>query len=167
MATPENTFNKVDHLKTLGVSAATEYRFDTPTTDILETFANTAVGRDYVIELKIPEFTSHCPKTGQPDYSNFYIRYIPNDVCLESKSIKLYMGAYRSFGCFMESTVNKIIDDWVVVCSPKWIEVHGIYAPRGGITLNVYSEYIQEGFIVPPDARKSKSGQYNNFTFSG
>jgi len=155
------TFNDVSKIDKLG-SGSTRYDYDEPLVEILETFDNTAVGRDYLIELKLPEFTSHCPKTNQPDFANFYVRYVPDLKCLESKSIKLYMGAFRTFGCFMESTVNKIIDDWVVACDPKWIEVHGIFAPRGGITLNVYSEYIRKGFEVPADYRKGKAGQFNS-----
>lgn len=154
-------FNDVSKIDKLG-SGSTMYNYDEPSPSILETFDNTAINRDYLIELKLPEFTSHCPKTNQPDFANFYIRYIPDLKCLESKSIKLYMGAYRNFGCFMESTVNKIIDDWVTVCDPKWIEVHGIFAPRGGITLNVYSEYVREGYIVPSDYRRARTGQFNN-----
>ena len=160
--TERKTFNDVSNIKSLG-SGTTKYDYDEPTPDILETFKNTAIGRDYLIELKLPEFTSFCPKTRQPDFANFYIRYIPDLVCLESKSIKLYMGAFRNFGCFMESTVNKIIDDWVSVCAPKWIEVQGIFAPRGGITLNVYSEYVIEGYTVPADFRRVKSAQFCSF----
>lgn len=145
----QKTLNKVEHLKTLGVSAGTDYSYDEPTADILETFDNTAVGRPYVIELLLPEWTGMCPKTGQPDMANMVIRYIPNLKCVESKSLKLYVVAYRNYGCFMESTTNKFIDDFIAACDPNWIQVTGKFAARGGITLNVYAEHTKDGFELP------------------
>lgn len=83
----------------------------------------------------------NCPKTKQPDFAHISVAYIPRDLCIESKSMKLYVFSYRQYGCFMESTTNKFIDDMVAACNPYYVKVFGIFNPRGGIDLNVFAEY--------------------------
>ncbi|MDO8644695.1 MAG: preQ(1) synthase [bacterium] len=100
----------------------------------LETFSNPRPGRDYEIAMDCPEFTCLCPKTGQPDFATIRIRYIPNKLCVELKSLKLYLWSYRNEGGFHEDLTNKILDDLVKACAPKWMEVVGDFNVRGGIT---------------------------------
>ena len=109
--------------------------------DILETFQNSYPGRNYTIEIICPEFTSVCPKTGQPDYGTMTIRYIPNEKCVELKSLKFYMQRYRNEGIFYENVTNRILDDLVAVIEPKWLELTAAFTPRGGISTNVVVEY--------------------------
>lgn len=99
---------------------------------ILDTFANPSPGRDYQIEFVFPEFTSMCPVTGQPDFATITITYVPRRLCVEMKSLKLYFFAYRNRGIFYESVVNRILDDLVAVLKPKWMQVVGDFAVRGG-----------------------------------
>ena len=109
--------------------------------DILETFANSYPGRNYQIEIVCPEFTSVCPKTGQPDYGTITIRYIPKEKCVELKSLKFYMQRFRNEGIFYENVTNRILDDLVAVIEPKWLELTAKFTPRGGISTNVIVEY--------------------------
>ena len=109
--------------------------------DILETFANSYPGRNYQIEIICPEFTSVCPKTGQPDYGTMTIRYIPKEKCVELKSLKFYMQRFRNEGIFYENVTNRILDDLVAVIEPKWLELTAEFTPRGGISTNVTVEY--------------------------
>ena len=109
--------------------------------DILETFANSYPGRNYQIEIICPEFTSVCPKTGQPDYGTMTIRYIPKEKCVELKSLKFYMQRFRNEGIFYENVTNRILDDLVAVIEPKWVELTAKFTPRGGISTNVIVEY--------------------------
>ena len=126
----------VPELTKLG-SKTTEYQYDEPSINILETFSNKNPNRQYQIEFIFPEFTSLCPKTGQPDFAIITIRYIPKEKCIESKSLKLYFFAFRSYGAFMEAITNKILDDLVLVCQPQWMEVVGQFNARGGTHINV------------------------------
>lgn len=103
----------------------------------LETFANPEPGRDYRIEIRCPEFTSVCPKTGQPDFGTITIRYIPGAKCVELKSLKLYLQGFRNRGIFYEAVVNAILDDFVAACGPECAEVVGEFSARGGITSRV------------------------------
>ena len=103
----------------------------------LETFPNPAPGRDYTIEIVCPEFTSVCPKTGQPDFGTITFRYTPDRLCVELKALKLYLQAYRNQGIFYEAATNRILDDFVRACSPRRCEVTGAFTPRGGITTTV------------------------------
>lgn len=135
-------------LKVLG-SNSTNYKYDSPVPEILETFPNNAPQRDYLIELKFPEFTSLCPKTGQPDFARIQVRYIADKVCLESKSIKLYFFAYRNYGSFMETITNKILTDFVEACQPRWMEVTCNFNPRGGLEINPTVTYTKPGFVKP------------------
>lgn len=109
--------------------------------EILETFQNPAPERDYVIEHVAPEFTSVCPKTGQPDFATMTLRYIADQKCVELKSLKLYFVSYRNEGIFYEAVVNKILDDIVAVLAPRYAVIEGEFAVRGGITSTVVAEY--------------------------
>lgn len=136
------SIDKVDHLKSLG-SGMTEYSYEGPDVKILEVFPNRTPDRDYSVELVFPEFTSLCPKTGQPDFGTITVKYTPNKMCIESKSLKLYFFSFRNVGSFMESIVNKIRDDLVLACNPKSMKVEGVFKPRGGIEIIVHSYFIQ------------------------
>ena len=112
-----------------------------PSQDILETFENQFPKRDYLIEIVCPEFTSVCPKTGQPDFATINIKYVPAKFCIELKSLKLYMFSYREEGEFHEHVTNKILDDIVAKCSPIRAEVVGDFNVRGGIKTVVTAKY--------------------------
>lgn len=103
----------------------------------VETFPNPERKREYVVEFEVPEYTAVCPKTGQPDFGTIRIRYAPDRSCLEMKSLKLYFFGYRDRGVFYEAAVNEILDDLVASCRPRWMEVVGEFAPRGGMTATV------------------------------
>lgn len=118
----------------------TKYRYDQPKPSILESFENKARHRNYLIELVYPEFTSLCPVTGQPDFATITVRYIPETLCIESKSFKLYLVAYRNYGAFMETITNTILDDVARACKPQWMQVVGAFNARGGTTITVTAE---------------------------
>jgi 7-cyano-7-deazaguanine reductase len=101
--------------------------------EALETFPNPSPGRDYTIDIDCPEFTSVCPKTGQPDFGAIRVSYVPDKTCVELKSLKLYLGSYRQMGIFYEAVTNKILDDLVAACAPKRMTVVGDFNVRGGI----------------------------------
>ena len=107
----------------------------------LETFANTHPRRDYTIVFDCPEFTSLCPITGQPDFGCIKIEYVPDRLCIESKSLKLYLFAYRTHGAFHEEVVNRILEDVVKACNPRRALVTGEFRPRGGISISVRCAY--------------------------
>ena len=109
----------------------------------LELFDNPAPERDYDITIRCPEFTSLCPKTGQPDFGQITIEYCPDKFCIELKSLKFYMQSYRNKGIFYESLTNKILDDLVAACRPKRMKVISEFTPRGGITTQVVAEHSQ------------------------
>jgi len=109
--------------------------------DVLETFDNPFPQRNYVIETICPEFTSLCPKTGQPDFGTLTISYIPDRRCFELKSLKLYLQQYRNHGAFYEAVTNTILDDLVAVTQPRWMKIVGAFTPRGGIRTSVIAEY--------------------------
>lgn len=127
-------------LKGLG-SGKTEYVFAEPTKEILETFSNKYPDRKYNVEFRFPEFTSLCPITKQPDFAEIVINYIPDKLCIESKSLKLYFFAYRDFGSFMESITNKVLEDCVAVCDPHYMEVIGKFNARGGTFITVTANH--------------------------
>lgn len=104
---------------------------------ILESFENPQPGRDYEITIDCPEFTSLCPNTGQPDFGTISICYCPNELCLELKALKIYLHGYRSEGIFYEALVNRILDDLVAACRPRFMDVSGHFTARGGITTTV------------------------------
>ena len=107
----------------------------------LETFPNPRPERDYEIEIRCPEFTSVCPKTGLPDFGEILIRYVPDAACIELKSLKYYLVAYRNEGIFYEAVTNKILDDLVAACQPRRMTVTGAFTARGGITTSVVADY--------------------------
>jgi 7-cyano-7-deazaguanine reductase len=116
--------------------------FDMPTST-LETFPNPSPGRDYEIEIRCPEFTSVCPKTGLPDFGEIIIRYVPDERCLELRALKYYMIEFRNKGIFYEAVTNLILDDLVAVCGPRRMTVIGDFSARGGITTTVTASYEQ------------------------
>lgn len=117
---------------------------DSPGKARLEAFENAYSGRDYWIEFDCPEFTSICPVTGQPDFGHIVIRYIPDKLCLESKSLKFYLFSFRNHGTFHEEAVNRILDDIVRTLRPRKALVTGNFNPRGGIAIKVEASYPPE-----------------------
>lgn len=109
--------------------------------EILEAFTNQHPGNDYWVRFNCPEFTSLCPITGQPDFATIYIDYIPDIKMVESKSLKLYLFSFRNHGSFHEDCVNIIMKDLIKLMDPKYIEVTGIFTPRGGISIYPYANY--------------------------
>lgn len=107
----------------------------------LEMFENPRPGRDYTITMRCPEFTSVCPKTGQPDFGQIVIEYCPDKLCIELKSLKFYMQSFRNKGIFYESLTNDILDDLCGECKPKWMKVTSKFTPRGGISTDVVADY--------------------------
>ena len=107
----------------------------------IEAFPNPNPGRDYTIEMECPEFTSVCPRTGQPDFGAIHISYVPDQKCIELKSLKLYLWSYRQEGIFYEAATNKILDDLVISCSPRRMTVKGEFSVRGGICTVVTADY--------------------------
>lgn len=103
--------------------------------EVLETFVNKHPERDYLVTFDCPEFTTLCPKTGQPDFGHIYITYIPRERMVESKSLKLYLFSFRNHGDFHEDCVNIILNDLAALMDPKYIEVKGVFMPRGGISI--------------------------------
>ncbi len=114
---------------------------ETPKIDVWE---NKYSDRDYVVDLTTNEFTCICPKTGLPDFATVNVHYTPNKSCIELKSFKYYLISYRDIGIFHEHLVNKVLDDIVKACDPRWIQVEVIMNSRGGIQTTVTSEYPQE-----------------------
>ncbi len=112
-----------------------------PSRATLETFENPFPARDYIIESICPEFTSLCPKTGQPDFGTLTITYIPDRMCFELKSLKLYLQQYRNHGAFYERVANLILDDLVAVTSPRWMRIEAAFTPRGGIRSTITVEH--------------------------
>ena len=119
-------------------------RMTTEPSKTLEVFANPKPGRNYAIDMECPEFTCLCPRTGQPDFATIHIRYIPDELCIELKSLKLYLWSYRNEGTFHEALVNKILDDLSAVCSPRFMEIIGDFYVRGGIHTTVTASLGEE-----------------------
>ncbi|MFH2002312.1 MAG: preQ(1) synthase [Planctomycetota bacterium] len=111
----------------------------------LETFQNAYLDREYEIDITCPEWTAVCPKTGQPDFGTIRILYVPDKLCIELKSLKLYMFSYRNEGIFHETVTNKILDDIVDACRPIRAQVEGRFNVRGGITTVVTAKYRKPG----------------------
>lgn len=131
--------NNLDGLTLLG-SGNTEYK-TAYSPDVLEVFCNKHTENDYMVTFNCPEFTSVCPKTGQPDFATIIINYIPDELMVESKSLKLYLFSFRNHGDFHEDCVNIIMKDLKKLMSPKYIEVKGIFSPRGGIAIYPFANY--------------------------
>ena len=132
-----------DSLKSLG-SKTTQYRMDYAP-DVLETFVNKHQENDYWVRFNCPEFTSLCPITGQPDFAEIRINYIPDVKMVESKSLKLYLFSFRNHGDFHEDCINIIMKDLIRLMDPKYIEVTGLFTPRGGISIYPYANYGRPG----------------------
>lgn len=114
---------------------------------LLEVFDNAYPDRDYTVVHEAPEFTSVCPKTGQPDFATISIEYIPDKLCIELKSLKFYLNSYRNDGIYFESVTNKILDDLVEVCKPRYMFISAEFNVRGGIGSVVEVEYESEDFF--------------------
>ena len=131
-----------DNLQALG--RKTVYR-DNYAPEVLETFENRHKENDYWVKFHCPEFTSLCPITGQPDFAEIIISYIPDVKMVESKSLKLYLFSFRNHGDFHEDCVNTIMKDLIRLMDPKYIEVKGLFTPRGGISIHPYANYGRPG----------------------
>jgi 7-cyano-7-deazaguanine reductase len=114
----------------------------------LETFPNPARTTDYTIRMTLPEFTCLCPKTGQPDFATFELEYVPDVLCVELKSLKLYMWSFRDRGAFHEAVTNQIADDLAAACAPSFLRLTGKFNVRGGIYTSVIVERRKPGWIA-------------------
>lgn len=119
-------------------AASAEFR------DLLETFDNQFPEREYTIEIVCPEFTSVCPKTGQPDFGTLTITYVPAKKCVELKSLKLYLQRFRNEGIFYEHVTNRILDDLAAKVEPRRMQLKAAFTPRGGISTVVTAEFVAE-----------------------
>ncbi len=131
-----NELDGVSLLGDTGVKYPTEY-----SPDLLETFVNKHPDNEYVVTFNCPEFTSLCPKTGQPDFAEIIISYIPRVRMVESKSLKLYLFSFRNHGDFHEDCVNIIMKDLIRLMDPRYIEVTGYFTPRGGISIYPFANF--------------------------
>jgi len=130
----------------------TNYKYDYDPS-VLETFENQHQDNDYFVKFNIPEFTSLCPMTGQPDFAAIHISYIPNVKMVESKSLKLYMFSFRNHGAYHEDCVNLIMKDLIELMDPRYIEVWAKFTPRGGISIDPYCNYGKPGTTFEDMAR--------------
>ena len=116
----------------------------------LETFANPTPERDYTIRIRVPEFTCLCPKTGQPDFATLHLEYVPDGLCVELKSLKLYVWSFRDEGAFHEAVTNRILDDLVFACQPRFLRLRVEFNVRGGVYTDVVVEHRQDGWSPAP-----------------
>lgn len=137
---------KTDEMKDLTLlgNQKTDYIYEYDP-NILEAFDNRHVDNDYFIKFNFPEFTSLCPMTGQPDFATIYFSYIPDQRCVESKSLKLYLFSYRNHGDFHENCINTIGKDLIALLEPRYLEVWGKFTPRGGLSIDPYFNYGKPG----------------------
>src|ERR1700693_456467 len=117
----------------------------------LESFPNPSPQRDYRIHMEIPEFTCLCPRTGQPDFATLYLDYVPDRVCVELKSLKLYIGSYRNQGAFHEAVTNRILDDLAKATKPRYMRLAARFYVRGGFFTTVIAETRKRGWRPPPE----------------
>ena len=117
----------------------------------LEIFDNPQPDKDYTIRIRMPEFTCLCPKTGQPDFATLHLEYVPDRSCIELKSLKMYVWSFRNEGAFHEAVTNRILDDMVAACQPRFMRLTAEFGVRGGIYTTVIAEHRQEGW--QPTAR--------------
>ena len=136
------TEEELNGVNLLGQSA-TEYP-STYCPSVLETFENKHTDNEYLVTFNCPEFTSLCPKTGQPDFAKIIINYIPRQKMVESKSLKLYLFSFRNHGDFHEDCINIIMKDLVKLMDPRYLEVIGIFTPRGGISIYPFANYADD-----------------------
>jgi len=141
-------------LTLLGNSQASSPK--SPQQATLEAFPNPNVRRDFLIRIDCPDFTSLCPVTGQPDFAEIFVEYIPDARCLETKSLKLYLASYRNVHSFNEAVINRILDDLVGACHPRHMRVEGRFAARGGLALTVVAEHPQKTSGAAQPAKKEK-----------
>jgi 7-cyano-7-deazaguanine reductase len=116
----------------------------------LQTFTNPTPRRDYRIHMEIPEFTCLCPKTGQPDFATLFLDYVPDRLCVELKSLKLYVWAYRDEGAFHEAVTNRILDDLVQATRPRFMRLTARFNVRGGIFTTIVAEHAKRGWKLAP-----------------
>jgi 7-cyano-7-deazaguanine reductase len=128
----------------------------------LETFDNPQPGRDYHIHMEIPEFTCLCPKTGQPDFATLVLDYIPDQRCVELKSLKLYIWSFREEGAFHEAVTNRILDDLVAATQPRFMRLTAKFFVRGGIFTNVVAEHHKPGWQSTPRVDLSRFETQSN-----
>jgi 7-cyano-7-deazaguanine reductase len=121
------------------------YPPETVTFPVIDVWDNKNRDRDYVIHIEVPEFTSVCPMTGLPDFGTLIIDYVPDAGCIELKAFKYYVLAYRNVGIFYENVINRVRDDLIKACQPKYLRIRGDFTPRGGISTQVLVEYKQPG----------------------
>lgn len=143
------------HLRQLGTG-----RMEQPTgphASLLEAFPNRHPERPHMISIAFPEFTSLCPVTGQPDFGTIVVEYIPDTHCVESKSFKLYMFAYRNHQSFMETITNTMLNDIVSVLDPLWCRVKGLFAPRGATCIHVFAEHFKDLSLSRTDGLSADS----------
>ena len=131
-----------DHLQSLGHKAEIPTDYNPA---VLEAFENRHQERDYWVQFNCPAFTTICPITGQPDFAELKIMYIPDKMMVESKSLKLYLFSFRNHGDFHEDCVNIIMNDLIRLMDPRYIEVIGLFVPRGGISIHPYANYGRPG----------------------
>lgn len=115
----------------------------------LETFDNPSPDRDYTIHIRIPEFTCLCPKTGQPDFANMQLSYVPDRSCIELKALKLYIWSFRDEGAFHEAVTNRILDDIVAACAPRFARLTAEFNVRGGTYPTIVAEFRKPGWQAP------------------
>jgi len=115
----------------------------------LETFANPRPGRDYTIRIRMPEFTCLCPKTGQPDFAELELEYVPNEQCVELKALKMYIWSFRDEGAFHEDVTNQILDDLVKATAPKFMRLTADFNVRGGVYTKVVAEHRDPAWTAP------------------
>ena len=120
----------------------------TKPTKSIETFFNKSSKRDYFVKIKIPEFTCLCPMTGQPDFATIYIVYVPDELCIELKSLKLYMWSFRNQGAFHEEVSNQILEHLTSKTKPKYMQVTAQFLVRGGIYTTIVVDYLKDGFTL-------------------
>lgn len=133
---------KTEELQSCSLLGAAGVKYPTDyAPEMLETFENKHPEHDYLVTFNCPEFTSLCPKTGQPDFGHIIINYIPDKLMVESKSLKLYLFSFRNHGDFHEDCVNIIMKDLVRLMNPRYLEVRGIFLPRGGISIIPFANY--------------------------
>ena len=147
---------KASGIKASGVKALgqpSQYRYDQPDADVLETFYNPDPGSPWAVSLLCSEFTSLCPVTGQPDYGRLRIEFVPDQLCVESKSLKLYLVGYRNHGTFHEACVNQVADDLCAKLWPRYLRVYGDFYPRGGIAIRPLAVRPAPGLSEQEEAR--------------
>ena len=149
---PKRSATKTSEPKLLGKTADFP---ESPSAATLDTFPNAHPGRDYWIRFESHDFTSLCPVTGQPDFACITIDYVPDERCIETKSLKFYLASFRNTRSFNEQVVNRLLDDLVAACQPREMVVHGAFAPRGGIALSVCAAHPASAVRRPPPQRES------------